>query len=802
MVSYITSEPRLTIARISGLLVEIKQVQANLRLAEDSAIENCEEKETTSRELVQLQEAFEEKTSELLQSDRNLGMIRSELGAHRQMADDLRQQLVSTEKSLFETQSDTRVHERSMQEVIVALAAAYKVAKREQQVAKAGVIALRQADMTIERVEGAVNTAFSDAKDRIVGLSTEVARLEQELVAARDRLSSTTTSETTLRQQLDTAELALTEMSDKLAQAETTRVELQISQSRVTQLEGDLQTANGTLRDRQGDVETLLQKLATAEKARGAIEADTSAYEAVCAQLESVKVDKAGLVSERDALIDNLAGLEASIGDIDALNKETTARLASEHQTEMGRQVAENGDLQLRLVSASREQSELEAKLIEVERQVYDKVDDIARLEGRLSADKAIIDQLQAGTTELEVQQAMVGDLSNDLRAERATVSELKATMAELERSSVSLASERDDLLSRISSLEGDIQVARVDRARLAESDSAIEANKAVIQQLEVQIAELETSAAEAVEKNTDRSRQLQQLDAELSSTQQHVTSLREAEATFMEKMAQMSMELATTTAALGTAQLDATTAQDDFRRVEMELSALRHENELLSTDLANANTAKKEVSGDSAALQDLQERIAGKHLTVPSRRKADVAELEASLTLKVQEVDDADDKVREVYKEKSKLEKKVAKLQRQLATANTTPETVANTAANRSIPVTADMAPPPSSARSLGVAFTPQSAIAASPRQPLRPVNVFDPKPSPGGLKRAREEKIDEKPLPAECILLSPAQLTKTTPRSFRPMKKDTRVYDVTASQPPQPRINIFVANDNVRSV
>ena len=67
--------------------------------------------------------------------------------------------------------------------------------------------------------------------------------------------------------------------------------------------------------------------------------------------------------------------------------------------------------------------------------------------------------------------------------------------------------------------------------------------------------------------------------------------------------------------------------------------------------------------------------------------------ELEASLTLKVQELDESDDRVRDMYKNNAKLEKKVAKLTRQLAAA----ETAANTATNRTIAVpVVPMGPPP----------------------------------------------------------------------------------------------------------
>ncbi len=105
------------------------------------------------------------------------------------------------------------------------------------------------------------------------------------------------------------------------------------------------------------------------------------------------------------------------------------------------------------------------------------------------------------------------------------------------------------------------------------------------------------------------------------------------------------------------------------------------------------------------------------------------------------------------MYKNNTKLEKKVAKLTRQLATA----ETAANTAANRlvSAPVV-PMGPPP-----VPASKAVPTIATTTPRQPLRPVNVFEPSqpqtPSIGS-KRGREGDGDEKPAPVECIVLPPS--------------------------------------------
>ena len=149
-------------------------------------------------------------------------------------------------------------------------------------------------------------------------------------------------------------------------------------------------------------------------------------------------------------------------------------------------------------------------------------------------------------------------------------------------------------------------------------------------------------------------------------------------------------------------------------------------------------------------------------HFTTSSHPADIPIELEASLTLKVQEVDESDDRVREMYKTNAKLEKKAAKLQRQLTAATIATETASNTAANKAASA-AVMGPPQLPVPSKVPPPAPIPApVACTPRQPLRPVNVFEPMsqqtPSVVGAKRLREGEWDEKPLPAECIVLPPS--------------------------------------------
>lgn len=141
----------------------------------------------------------------------------------------------------------------------------------------------------------------------------------------------------------------------------------------------------------------------------------------------------------------------------------------------------------------------------------------------------------------------------------------------------------------------------------------------------------------------------------------------------------------------------------------------------------------------------------------------------------KTQEVDEADDRTREAYKAKVKLEKKLAKLTRQL----TDKALEENTKRNRVIPVepvtqptkpmtSAPSAPPPA-LQPAAVLHQRTPTVPLGTRTPLRPVNQLDssaqvPLATPTSLKRHRDIDGDEKPLPADAIMLPPSAPLSST--------------------------------------
>jgi hypothetical protein len=131
--------------------------------------------------------------------------------------------------------------------------------------------------------------------------------------------------------------------------------------------------------------------------------------------------------------------------------------------------------------------------------------------------------------------------------------------------------------------------------------------------------------------------------------------------------------------------------------------------------------------------------------------------------------VDEADDRTREAFKAKAKLDKKIAKLTRQLGDK----ELEANTKRNKVITIP-DPTPAPASTRLSSVQMPPPTSTIQ--RTPLRPVGNLETAAhivsTPGTLKRHREGDESEKQLPAEAIMLppsAPSSISSKSPRSHR---------------------------------
>lgn len=575
------AESSLMAARVNGLLVELKQAQANLRLAEEAAMENCEDKESLTQELSGAQRSLESISAELVDVSKSLAAKTQELAIQHQTSQDLRQQVEAAELALVSARSDTRVQERSRQEVIIALAEAYRVARRQQQTQSSSAVALKEADSTVERLENDVTAAFSSAKGRIVQMSVEIERLSSQLAGTRTDLESIQAREASARAELDIAKSSLLQTTNRLEQAEETNRQLQLSAEKAVQLQNDLGTANSALRDRQGDVETLLEKLASAEKNRGAIEADASAHEAVCAELEAVKAERSSLASERNALIDSLAALESSIDEMEAKHRTSSEASAADHQAEVERLVAAKAELQSQMEMTSEKHVEIETKLAELVQSLQSKEARIAALESRHKDDQATIEGMQTRTEELQGQESTNEHLKVQLQLEQDRSAELRAAISELENSSTTLRQTREDLQS-------------------------------TVEKLQDKIADLEISASLELAKSDDLGRKIEQLEQDLAWSREASESAREESSISAARIAQLSIDLSTAKEALVVASAEASHAQKLVTELQNDVAQLQGENTTLQNRLEASVSSGPSTSEDATALQDLQERVIG----------------------------------------------------------------------------------------------------------------------------------------------------------------------------------------------
>ncbi|ORX40644.1 hypothetical protein BD324DRAFT_678089 [Kockovaella imperatae] len=331
-----------------------------------------------------------------------------------------------------------------------------------------------------------------------------------------------------------------------------------------------------------------------------------------------------------------------------------------------------------------------------------------------------------------------------------------------------------EDMKARTEVAESNAAAMEALKSVMAEKDLELEKKTADAAAVEQNLAILRASLEAATERESQsndlqsqldaRTEELLRLTTQLAEVRQARDSVCQELQVLQEQHASMRTELESTNTKVQALEASAASDQQEVSRLhalvlDLEKQVVEGSSALESAGHEHAK-ALEERDTQLAVLRERAQAATG--TPVDSEQVAElnerITELETALTLKVQEVDEADDRVREAFKAKTKLEKKVAKLQRHLAAATTADdETAANTAANKIIPV--ELVEP--------VTATPRTKAALPvERAPLRNVNIFDTSQtrqtcdevttSPGsGLKRQREMDEGEKKVPAECIVL-----------------------------------------------
>jgi predicted nucleic acid-binding Zn-ribbon protein len=674
--------------------------------------------------------------NEIKQAKANLQLAEEAAGENAREQEDAVRELRDQEQITLKAEVNLRT-------VVLALAVHHKSIVESRREWYARTKMLRQSDATIDRIRETATQALQGAASRLDGLTATVTtlraeqlaaigehgrllkineRLGSELGEARTELSDRTTALEQTLQDLSSAEASIEALKSELSEARLQVEQITTSTSeRIAGLESELDTVHAHKASLESEIADLLAKLLIAEKVSDELQESQSVQDSTIAmELQAAQARIKELDSELETLLESLAALEGERDDL--------ARASDDKQSLVDKHLATIDQTQ--------------SMVARLEMTLREKEDTISALTSELA-------ESRGSMAELESTLQQKGDALRDLHQEAMSTGQARIAALESELTDKAAEVEASQLQVERFSEEAAIQKAKVD-----ELNNANEARVNDAQMLH-DFSQLESSLRS----------EITMVQSQLQDTQNRLSEIQ---------------------ARLHASETIAKESQDT-------LASLQVENEEMKSRLGQATENASSAPATESEL--LLERITGEYeghvwgilLIHPS------SELEASLTLKVQEVDEADDRVREAFKSKVKLEKKVGKLQRQLAAATAADsETASNTAANKNLSLAAlEMPPPPvpvsitapiasatiaaTRATPSGVQstpfFTPRSAPLPSPstRQPLRPVNVFDPKPSPSsaGLKRQREG--DEKQLPAEMILLPPVNVDTATKRPVK---------------------------------
>ena len=410
---------------------ELKQAKVNLQLAQDAAEENMADSQDRSSEISQKEAALLEARETM---ERQTVEARSALDAMRLRAE------------TFEM--DSNVNARSLQEVIVALAAEHHKARANASAWSARMAVLRSADEGVDRIQELSTKAMATATDRIVQLSEQVQHLESQARASEAALSATREQEmalranlqaqldsagaieATLRKELGELEASMAERNTQLDEARSSRAELEAALGEAkAHHERLLADAEERIQARQSEVSELLEKLAAADKHRGATEEDIAARQASADELERVRSDMESLRSERDTLLESLQDLER-----------THADLVREHEDAHAAK-----DEELRI-----ERQSVQDRINGFEADLQEKVTEIARL-------ALVVEELEGAVADLRLK---LSDADTLHETDQTTIASVQGQLAEVEARATTADNTAADLAKELALLQASVQVA------------------------------------------------------------------------------------------------------------------------------------------------------------------------------------------------------------------------------------------------------------------------------------------------------------------------------------------------------
>ncbi|ODO05693.1 hypothetical protein I350_04753 [Cryptococcus amylolentus CBS 6273] len=575
----------------------------------------------------------------------------------------------------------------------------------------------REAAQVLRSTAAADRKASSEQEARIMALEATHAVTSTALATAKSEQESA-------RAELESSREANKHLQTRIAESEQAGVVATDSADRLANLESRLLEKEERLRDlstRNDDLTAKLEHMLKTEKealSRAAgkeeeISALTVRIEELSLGVADAQSAAASIESEKDRLLEELA--EAEMASSESLaNIETQKSIAQDKASK-----------------AEEELAKVNQQLDQRNRELALAIANSETLSAELQAEKSRSAEI---TVNIDQQQSTVDQL-------RARISSASEAFKIVEAERDALRTQMGELQAQVSEDEGTAQAAARAEERLAvEAESARRNIKELTELLEKAVAEKEELSQQS--KSVDQIREAAQ--KELAESRSEITRLSAERHVSEDKLDNVR------------GRLDE--ALQRTKALEASIASLKDENEKLKGDLAQAMTVSSTPVVDEQLVIELRERI---------------DDLEAALTQKNKEVDEADDQTREAFKAKAKLERKIGKLTRQLEQA----QTDVNTAMNKllsSKPIAPSPAkrasgpvPVPSRTSMPPAPTTAQAAPAPVSRTPRAiPPNIFSPPTAPGsGHKRSRENDDAEAMRPVEAIML-PASSNIISPR------------------------------------
>lgn len=578
---------------------EIKQIKLNLHLASESAIDSETEREEVSQRYSALQAEFEIKSAELLQLQESLNEAQGSIDASKSTLSTVEARVVDLERDLELAHSDARVHERSLQEVIVALAAEHHAARVSQRTWTTRLQALEIADASLDRIQLAATAALVGAKEQINDLSSQLVVAQEDLSTRTAEMTKAKQIEQELRTSLASGETTIAETSAQLSRAETDLKTLRETAERIPVLEKEMEAAKEQIALRQTDIEDLLGKLASAERFKGIGEKDA-------AILEETK-------AERDTLLESLSELEKELSNVQTdhvgrLDKERSDR--AEEVAGLSAQIEEMKagmeDKTQALIEASTRVTELERHLEEVRGQLEQAGVDA-------ESQRSLQTDLETRAAEVLNLETQIASMTKDLENEKNMVNELRASLADHEARVSSVHEEKENLVSQISSLEKELAAAQLNAARYTELNAASDTDKTTILNLHTRIETLNSEVAAIQSERDDLSLQIAQADVKLAAVISERSIIQQQSEIQSSDIAKLNSQLGDAKASLEKADRAVIAARESSKALSVQLSSVQTQKRDLDARLVEMQAEAEKVSAQRGQIDTLREQVSCK---------------------------------------------------------------------------------------------------------------------------------------------------------------------------------------------